>query len=562
MRYLLIIFLLCLPAGEVAAESSSTTGSSATLIEIGRRIYQEGLLEGGAELQGVSTAQVSLKGRQAACIGCHRKSGLGTSEGKSIISSIAGKFLFPAAQAGVDASKQSEMHRRASYKPANTRAAYTQDSFAKVLREGVDFAGQPLDRLMPRYTLNNKEVAALAAYLKTLSAQPDPGVDQNEIHFATVVMPGAKPQESKAMLDVLNAFFGDKNGGSRSEGKRHTVGSEAMYRSYRRWVLHVWTLTGPAEGWKAQLEQEYSKQPVFAVISGIGGANWEPLHNFCEQNAIPCVFPNSNLPVTDNAYYSFYLSRGIALEAEVLARHFESNPGKQGTIVQVFNEKDSQGAEAAKVLRNSLARTAAARDIVDWPFVNKPDGTSWDKMFADKPPQTLVLWLNGDDLARFEVLETSGYLPRQIFMSASLLGSDMAGGNLRLPGKFLTDSLDRIRLIYPYELPSKTVHHLQRTKLWLRAKKIEITDERVQANTYLAAMVTGDAIAHILDQFYRDYFIERVEHMVNRSLVTSVYPHLSLGPGQRFASKGAYLVKFSRQKDMAVEPVTDWIVPH
>jgi len=65
----------------------------------------------------------------------------------------------------------------------------------------------------------------------------------------------------------------------------------------------------------------------------------------------------------------------------------------------------------------------------------------------------------------------------------------------------------------------------------------------------------------MLDQFYRDYFIERVEHMVARSLVTSVYPRLSLGPGQRFASKGAYLVKYSKQPGITVEPVSDWIVP-
>jgi len=73
-------------------------------------------------------------------------------------------------------------------------------------------------------------------------------------------------------------------------------------------------------------------------------------------------------------------------------------------------------------------------------------------------------------------------------------------------------------------------------------------------------MVVGDSISHLLDEYSRDYFIERLEHMVARSLVTSVYPRMSLGPGQRFASKGAYLVKYPLQKGL-VEPVSDWIVP-
>jgi len=557
MNNLLIICFLSLSAGAVAAESIITTGSSASLLEIGRRIYQEGLLEGGAVLQGVSAAQVTLKGRQAACIGCHRKSGLGGSEGARNIRPIAGKYIFPAEKSPV----RSELHKRALYAPATTRAEYTQETFAKVLRDGVDYGGHTLNRLMPRYVFNDKEVAALAAYLNKLSSHSDPGVEDEAIHFATVVMPGAKPQELKAMLDVLNAFFADKNGGSRSESRRRTVGTEAEYRSYRRWVLHVWTLTGPDEGWNAQLEQYYKKQPVFTLLSGIGGDNWRPLHDFCEQQEIPCMFPNSNLPVTDNAYYSFYFSRGMTLEAEVLAKYFSANADKYDNILQVFNEKDRLGAAAAQVFRKNMNIVDATANIIDWSFTDKIDTETLQRILRDKKPQKLVIWLNGVDLAKIVNWDITEYSPQQVFLSASMLGSNIVA-NPELLGKSMQRYVDKIHLIYPYVLPHQTSQHILRTKLWLRAKKIELADEQIQANTYFAVMVVGDSISHMLDEFSRDYFIERLEDMVGRSLVTSVYPRISLGPGQRFASKGAYLVKYSRQKNNAVEPVTDWIVPN
>jgi hypothetical protein len=281
------------------------------------------------------------------------------------------------------------------------------------------------------------------------------------------------------------------------------------------------------------------------------------------------LFPNSNLPVDDGGYYSFYLSRGMALEAEVLARHFSRVPGQKflgenpvqsGTIMQIYRKDDSVGAEAAQLLRSNMQKTGSVADIVDWTFSSNLVVESWQQMLADKHPQTLVMWVGEEDLARLGSWDVKGYSPQQIYLSASMLGGDLAG-DAGLLGKHLDKSLDNIRLIYPFELPKRAVQHLQRTKLWLRAKNIALTDERVQANTYFVATVAGDSITHLFHNFSRDYFIERVEHMVNRSLVASVYPHLSLGPGQRFASKGAYLVKYSSHPNKPVELIADWIVP-
>ena len=562
---LLIACLLSLSAGFFSAEAAPIDNNSLSLVEIGRRIYQEGIVESGEELRGVSVAQVTFSGKQAACMRCHRKSGFGTSEGKNIITPITGEYLFPEvvaeASLNTDISAKTQQQQRALSWLGDSPIAYTQTMFSRALSDGVNRAGQAMDRLMPRYALSDKEIAALVAYLKSLSAYSEPSVDKTTVHFATVIMPGAKPGQSQAMLDVLKAFVTDMNSDTRLIKRRRAVATHAMYRSYREWKLHIWTLTGPAEGWKAQLEQLYRQQPVFAVLSGIGGDNWQPLHGFCEQQEVPCLFPNSDLPVIGDGYYSFYFSRGMTLEAEVLAKQLNTGSIQRGAIVQVFRKDDARGVEAARILQRSMEKIGGAENIIDWPIPDNLSEKSWQQMLAEKQPEAVVIWGSREDLVRLGSWDAGGYHPQQIYLSASMLGSDLGRDSDLLP-KHLNKYKDRIRLIYPYKLPKKSARYLLRTKLWLRSKNIALTDERVQANTYFAANMAGDVLSHLFSHYSRDYFIELVEHMIGRSLVTSVYPQMNLGPGQRFASKGAYLVKYSAHQDRVLEPVTGWIVPY
>ena len=72
-----------------------------------------------------------------------------------------------------------------------------------------------------------------------------------------------------------------------------------------------------------------------------------------------------------------------------------------------------------------------------------------------------------------------------------------------------------------------------------------MVDQKVQADTYLACGLVSETINHIVDAFVRDYLIERVEMAPDHRVLTSYYPRLTLAPGQRFASKGGYIERFS-----------------
>jgi hypothetical protein len=60
------------------------------------------------------------------------------------------------------------------------------------------------------------------------------------------------------------------------------------------------------------------------VISGIGGRTREPVHRFCQGESIPCLLPNIDLPVVaEQDFYPVYFSRGVLLEADVIARRMQ-----------------------------------------------------------------------------------------------------------------------------------------------------------------------------------------------------------------------------------------------
>jgi mono/diheme cytochrome c family protein len=518
-------------------------GALAQPPKLGEAIYRHGVRASGDTVRATAANGLAVSGAAAACVGCHRRSGLGGAEGQSRIRPIAGRVLFSA--------PETELTRRWRVESvAGVRPAYTRGTLARALREGVDSAGRPLDALMPRYALEDEEIAQLHAYLAGLSADPAPGVTPHQIHVATIVAPGVDAGLRRAMLDVMNTFVRDKNSGTRLETRRRAVGTEAMYLAYRSWVLHVWELQGEPHTWRAQLDDLYCEQPVFAVIGGLGRGSWQPVHAFCETAQVPCIFPDVDYPVQQGeGYYSMYFSRGLALEAQVLASQL-AQAGDAGTIVQVFRD-DELGRVPAQALREALQPLGLAGKLADVPLAAKAPFASGTlpKIAGDA---TLVAWLGPDDLRALLGSPPPESL-RSLYLSASLAGTPDAK-------PWPASWRERARMVHVFETPERRASDLARLKAWLRLRQLAPGDMRVQANAYFAITLAADAITGLGDNFSRDYFIERIEQMVESSPSPSVYPRLSLGPGQRFASRGGYILGFAPTAGAPI-PVSEWLVP-
>ncbi len=570
----LLIALLSVVHQTPAAERP---GTDASVLETGRRIYREGILPSGQVLQGLAPAKVRLAGQDAACITCHRRSGYGSSEGPVEIRPITGPTLFGAqltpvtadlvsthtdpealASAGLSLAQAARLNagtlrfaRTAAFAGTRQRPVYDDTALARAIREGVDVTGRALSPSMPRYALEPDEMASLAAYLKTLSLRVSPGVTADTIHFATVIQPGTDPVRRDALLQVLRTFMQDRNLGMRTEIRRETAGTVRLKRTYREWVLHVWDLSGTSDTWAQQLEAYDRAQPVFAMVSGLGNASWRPIHEFSERYEIPCIFPQVDVPVlAERDFYTVYLSRGMTLEAQALARFLHSE-GERGAVMQVYGNDEASVAAAGafRLAWTTATGVAPVSRVLD----TVPDAAFWQKLSRQIPHVTLVLWLPPQDMVRAQALMAAGSQVRMVYLSASL----MTGQRTGLAA--IADS--RVRLIYPQDLPAVRDTRVELARRWMHNKGIALSDEKSQMNAYLAATVVGMLVSHSMDTYSREFLLEGIEHRLGTALELSIYPHLSLGPGQRYASKGSYIVQVDGPADWQLRPVSGWIVP-
>ena len=516
----------------------------------GAMIFRKGILPDGQALRGEREANVSVEGAAAACVNCHRHSGLGAAEGQTVIAPITGKYLFrPNGQQAED------MDFRYLQRFNLARDPYPDEAgVARSIREGVGRGDRQLNYLMPRFKLNDESMASLIAYLKTLSKDVSPGVSGDTLHFATIITPDADPVARRGMLQVMEQFITDKNEFIRGGVRPMRASGEFMYRVSRRWQLHVWELSGPPDTWEKQLHEHLAAEPVFAVISGLGGKTWEPVHRFCEQEAIPCLLPNVDLPVVaESDFYPLYFSKGVVLEAQLISHQLQQDAQarKSQRLVQVYRQGDI-GADASRELAKSVSTGEIAN--VNRVLPSAKAGQSGRELAraleGTGSGDAIMLWLRPDDLRSLPAKVPAG---ASVFVSGSMADLEQAP----LPAAWRKVA----RMAYPYDLPDQRKVRMNFPLGWFKVRHIPVVAERVQSDTYLAMGVLSEAVTHMLESFYRDYLVERIENMLSAHQVSGYYPRFGLAPGQRFASKGGYVVHFADPDGPRLVADSEWITP-
>ena len=584
---------LCLILGLLVSPDGMAADNE---VDQGRQIYMEGRLPSGAPLKGLRGGE-EFTGRQAACVACHRPSGMGSVEGDIQIPPITGNYLYLTGDLTL-----ATMDPRSGKRFNQSHDPYTDASVAHAVRHGINVGGEQMSALMPRYDLKQDEMRALIAYLKQLSRNYSPGATSDAIHFATVITPEADPEQRRMLLNVLNRGISQKNGstvlGSQRGGRRHMVtAAEMVLGTERKWILHEWNLRGAPETWGAQLEKYYREQPVFAMLSGLSGSTWQPVHDFCEKSRVPCWFPSVDLPVESNAdFYSVYFHKGVRLEARILAKYFDDEPQQAPRrLVQIYRE-DAVGSGGSAALAAALQHGAVQVE-------NRPltqfDAATLGRLLEDQGDgDAVMLWLDASDL---HMLDSIPPPKSTIYLSGRLSGGESVA--LRPAWKQVA------RVIYPYELPDKRQANLFYFHQWARYNQTPIENEPLQSEAFFALEFMSETVTEMLDNLYRDYLLERAEYMLSRSesgkaeqrdrnrqvtrwskktpramprqdtamehgaadqqaqspepygKSTTIYPRMSLGVSQRFASKGGYVVRFESPDKNKLVPLTAWIIP-
>lgn len=518
-------------------------------LRLGEQLYQKGILPSGQPIRAVVQGDIELTGTMTTCANCHLRSGLGSIEGGVLTPPTNGAKLYAPLTSAQDLP--GGQMKRSGFK--SVRPAYTDESLAEALVNGIGAHGKPLLDTMPRYNLDKDSAALLINYLKHLTSVLSPGVSEDEIVFATIVGKDISPGDRDSLLLPLQSYFRDEWNVRLREQLRQSGGQGI--RVHRTVTLQVWELEGSRETWGRQLEKLYAQRPVFAVLGGVVNGSWDPIHNFCELNRIPCIFPSTSLPtVSDTDWYTLYLSKGLQQEGETAAKYLsrvlELPPGKK--IVQVYRTT----AEGMALVQGF---DRVWKELGSAPVIQRVVGTKekigaafWKRLAKTYPGAVFVTWLGPDDMVGVVSLaDTKGKQPL-LFASASLLAGSYASlpESLR-PSTFLT---------YPGRLPGDETYARSLMANWSRLRNVTVTNQRIAANTFSITNLLSRVLIEMGNDNYRDFFLDIWDGGKDENNASVTYPLLSFGPGQRYASKGCYVVTLSPGLDPGVIRQSDWIL--
>lgn len=506
----------------------------------GLRIYRDGRLPDGTPVEAERPGLGRITGATAACENCHRRSGLGGTEGKAIVPPVVGSILFAPGQPYLP-QRAGRKVQPVPPKPLRhlARGAYDHALLDRALRDGLDPNGVALTTLMPRYRFTDTQLRQLEAYLHTLSLAPPAGVEPQVIHIATVITPDA-PAERRA--SVLHTLQGWQKGGTLRG---------------RRPQLHVWELNGAPETWDAQLERWQREQPVYMVLSGAGRDQWQPVQQFCERRQLPCVLPVlDRIPPVEGNHYSLYFSSGLDGELGLLRRYLQESTRVDdgGTarplqLLQVRLPQDSLSAHAAATVGSTWpgalgTDTAAARiTTIDWTDADSLPLPASGPASAADPAQAarrvVALWLPPQQLQALAQRWPDGWPGAdEVLLSAQLTPPE----GIELPAAWerqirwasLHSDAGRLRANKAMVLSN-----------WLSRLGLPEEPGTAQAETYAAIFFTGDALARMRLGWSGDYLLEELElGMTIYRPAGSVYFTVSLGPNQRIAAKTGHILRY------------------
>lgn len=523
-------------------------------------MYREGLLPSGAPMPAFIREDVEVDSSAFSCSSCHLRAGFGSFEGGVVTPPTTGNKLYKPYRRPPSLNDIPDKAGRSVYdKTVVERPAYTRESLATALRFGSDPAGQVFNDVMPRYPLSDRDMFIMISYLEALSAEPSPGAGSTQFRFATIISDDVSQEDRQALLQPLQEFIAQKNQQLKMYNDFIRFGYSPtldMKYAFRQAALDVWELKGAPDSWQKQLDAYNRKQPVFAVLGGISNSDWRPVHDFCEAERLPCLFPITDFPVvSESGWYTYYFNKGYAQEGDAVARYLnrmETLPA--GTpILQIIQDSPVGKALAAGFQSswNELERPAVTSQTLTASQLS--DQGALAELIAQHRPGVVLLWSDAELLPLLPQITSQLAAPGMVFVSSGYLGKDTA--------RIAEAVRDRVYITYPYRLTpyvgSKVGGFDAKVPILTSAK--DFGDRRITSRTTtLLRQATLQGLNLLNDNLHRDHLLDIMSMQMD--LVVRDYERFSFGPGQRYVSKGCYIIQLGPGAEPALLPRSEWVV--
>src|SRR4026209_2006281 len=263
----------------------------------GKAFYLGGESSSGQEITAMM-GEIEVPATTLTCAGCHGARGEGKTEGGVTAGNVTWSELTK--PYGHDHQTASKPHE-----PRRNPPPFSETSFVRTVRAGVDPAGNKLSVAMPTYRMPLQDMSDLLAYLKRIEADLDPGVSETNIVIGTLLpYKTSLTGLAQAMEDVLQAYFAEIN----SSGGIYNRKIELRF-------MH-----GDTTSTLTNMKHLIDDEQVFAILSGLTAGAEESVAALSKEKEVPFLGPSALLPQRGLPLnrYVFYLLPGLKEQARTL----------------------------------------------------------------------------------------------------------------------------------------------------------------------------------------------------------------------------------------------------
>ena len=178
---------------------------------------------------------------------------------------------------------------------------------------------------------------------------------------------------------------------------------------------------------------------------------------------------------------------------------------------------------------------------------------------AKKKPVAVMVWDGAAAMPALQSFAATGNRPVPVFVSARYLGKSLWS----LPEQIRSFTY----ITYPYtfalnvtysSMGSATLHDDQRKTLDQASVLIKNKAQEMASMGDTLTQLLTMALMDMRGNYYRDNFFDVIGMIVDQP--SSIFGRLSFGPGQRYASKGCYIVQLTKGPSPELVKKSDWVI--
>jgi ABC-type branched-subunit amino acid transport system substrate-binding protein len=471
------------------------------------------------------------------CAGCHGRDGRGRPEGGVAPSDLTWDVL----------SRPYGVSRR----EGRSHPPYDVRTLKRAITLGVDAGGNPLQASMPRYRLDQRQAAALVAYIQTLGKEIDPGVTPGNLRLGVLLPPPPEDAAVRRALDAMAARVAGAGAGSGSF-------SGGLYG--RRLELRY--LAAPAPGaWagdagadlRAAVERFVAAEQPFALVASNVAGGEAALAELTADLDLPIVgaltpAPRSGPPL---AHFVFYLQPGLAEQARALVESVADGVGgvarHPGLLVAAGQAATLGAAAADELARTGLAGWSATYGTADRDLAARI-------VAARDAGVDALIFLGAEDDARdfLAGAATLDWHPR-VYLLAALA----AGAVLDAPPAF-AGRLFLAAPSLPTDLTASGEDLLRQAGLAAPAEAAAPRATVYERQAVAAFEVLVEALTRCGRDLSRDRLVAALEGL--HGFDTGLTPRLTFGPERHLGALGAYIVAYDPSRG-GLAPAGGWVTP-